>query len=693
MYACCSGLWAQALTPLARQYRESPTPARREALLKFAAGHPQDKDGALALLCLGVTAEERGDHPAALGHLKAAAERLPELADYVSYFAGLASAGLKDYAGAAAWLDNVGGESPLAGRAALAAARGWGEAGDHPKAIAVIRRTAAGIPQPEGDLLLATALEQTGAASEAAYHAQRVYYGYPDSKEAAEAGRMLERLRERLGADYPPPLPEAMLGRAARWLAAGNHARARREYEELATQLGGAERDLARVRAGAARYQGGAVEAALRYLEDLRVETPDADAERLYYLVQCARRLEQPEAMRGYLDQLRAKHANSEWRMGALVWAGNYYLLRNETASYVPLFRSCAEEFPASGRADYCFWKVAWSAYIGRSSEAAGLLEEYLRRFPEGEKAPAALYFLGGLGGDEGRARDRYRQILQHFPNNYYAALAEERLKEPAPRQAARLNFEPDATARHHIARSRLLASAGLAAWADGELRGAAQTAAEPQVYAMELARQAAARNAPDQGVRHIKGAFPGYLATPFEAAPVEFWRLAFPLAYRAPIERYAKAQGLAVDLVAGLIRQESEFSPTAVSSANARGLMQILPPVGRQLAARLKIRGFGTASLFRADLNIRLGTYYLRTILDSYDGSLEAALAAYNGGKTRIDQWLSWAEFREPAEFVETIPITETRGYVQAVLRNAWLYRRIYMEKAPAAASKAQKK
>jgi soluble lytic murein transglycosylase len=113
---------------------------------------------------------------------------------------------------------------------------------------------------------------------------------------------------------------------------------------------------------------------------------------------------------------------------------------------------------------------------------------------------------------------------------------------------------------------------------------------------------------------------------------------------------------------------------------------MQILPPVGRQLAGRLKTGGFGAASLFRPDLNIRLGTYYLRTILDSYDGSLEAALAAYNGGKTRVDQWRSWGEFREPAEFIETIPITETRNYVQAVLRNAWLYRRIYIETPPSA-------
>jgi soluble lytic murein transglycosylase len=64
---------------------------------------------------------------------------------------------------------------------------------------------------------------------------------------------------------------------------------------------------------------------------------------------------------------------------------------------------------------------------------------------------------------------------------------------------------------------------------------------------------------------------------------------------------------------------------------------------------------------------------------MDQLDGSQEAVLAAYNAGKARVDLWRTWAAYREPAEFVENIPFTETRTYVQAVLRNAWMYRRIY--------------
>jgi soluble lytic murein transglycosylase len=70
--------------------------------------------------------------------------------------------------------------------------------------------------------------------------------------------------------------------------------------------------------------------------------------------------------------------------------------------------------------------------------------------------------------------------------------------------------------------------------------------------------------------------------------------------------------------------------------------------------------------------------------MIDQYGGRLEPALAAYNAGKSRADAWSSWGSFREPAEFIETIPFTETRNYVQIVLRNAELYRRLYAAEAP---------
>jgi len=161
-----------------------------------------------------------------------------------------------------------------------------------------------------------------------------------------------------------------------------------------------------------------------------------------------------------------------------------------------------------------------------------------------------------------------------------------------------------------------------------------------------------------------------------------------FPLPYHGDLMRNARLQGLDPSMVAALIRQESEFNPQARSSANAYGLTQVRPSTGRQLARRAGLRRFSSGMLFQPAVNLRLGTIYLRGLLDQLGGSWEETLAAYNAGKSRVNEWESWATFREPAEFVETIPFTETREYVQSVLRNAELYRRIYGDRISEAAT-----
>lgn len=133
--------------------------------------------------------------------------------------------------------------------------------------------------------------------------------------------------------------------------------------------------------------------------------------------------------------------------------------------------------------------------------------------------------------------------------------------------------------------------------------------------------------------------------------------------------------------MVAALIRQESEFNPGAVSRANAYGLMQLLPSVGKSLARKQGIKGFSTSQLLDPSMNLRLGTINLRQVLDRYSGQQEYALAAYNAGDTPVRQWLT-GEYKDIPEYVESIPYTETREYVQAILRNREIYRALYSTK-----------
>jgi len=240
---------------------------------------------------------------------------------------------------------------------------------------------------------------------------------------------------------------------------------------------------------------------------------------------------------------------------------------------------------------------------------------------------------------------------------------------KPVPSQAT-----PETDAR--IGRSRLLRSAGLSDLADSELRFGARTGAQPALLAMEMA---GAADAPHQAMRIMKRMAPEYLNLNLEEAPRKFWELLFPLPYRSDLVESARQRSLDPYLLAGLIRQESEFNPQARSSANAYGLTQVRPVTGRQFARKAGVPRFSSRALFQPSVNLKIGASIFRSMLDQNGGRLEQTLAEYNAGPNRLTAWLGWSNYREPAEFVESIPFTETRDYVQAVLRNADIYRRLY--------------
>ncbi len=131
--------------------------------------------------------------------------------------------------------------------------------------------------------------------------------------------------------------------------------------------------------------------------------------------------------------------------------------------------------------------------------------------------------------------------------------------------------------------------------------------------------------------------------------------------------------------MVAALIRQESEFDPQALSPKHAYGLTQVEPATGRALARRAGVPRFSNRALFQPAINLKLGTYYLRGLLYQWGGKWEETLASYNAGRSRVNDWITWNQYQEPAEFVESIPFIETREYVQAIMRNAAVYRQLY--------------
>jgi len=706
----CAG---QTVGALSKAYQAKPTAANRVALARFAAAHARDSQGGLAQLALAYGDVQAAKGSVAAGALGAGAaeaarkagKAVPALADYALYLEAQALRGADAAQAAERAMQVVAlpGLSPLDGQALQSAAWAMLGAGDAEGAVRALQPNMGLIAGPAGGVLLGRALRGAQQLGAAALQFQRVYFEYPLSNEAGEAATAMAQLRLQLGSGFPPPLGQDILARARKLISGGLRTRAIQELTEAIPELGGPEGDTARVLIGVARYFANENQAAVNYLRGLRVGSDEADAERLYYLVQGLRRLEAFDDAAGVVEEMRRRHAGAGYTLRALVSLADAHLVRNEPERFVPLYAACAQMFPKEERGAYCDWKVTWQAYMTQRAGAARRLEEHVERFPASAKAGAALYFLGRLreqAGEYGVARAFYEGIVARFPNTYYSVQAEARLGEAKVRQAraaavtsqyvrgvgraasggTKPDFAVDAATRSRMERARLLEQAGLTEWAEGELRFGAKNGGKGAALAKELAEMAARRGQPATAVRGIKALAPGYLGWELSEAPVAFWKLAFPLPYRAALEAEGAERGIDPNLLAALIRQESEFDPRAVSRARAVGLTQILPGTGRDLSRKLKLGRFTVGMLYRPEINVRMGAYYLRWLLSGLDDRYEAALAAYNAGKTRAVRWLNWfGHDLEQAEFIECIPFTETREYIQIVLRNADVYRRLY--------------
>ncbi len=690
---------AGSLEAIAREFRgKAGAPGAagaRAALEAYLLKHPKDSDGALARLAL-----YNGDTTAAGRRgLEAARPLLPAIADYVDWMISSTALAAQDPAGAyeaAERVLQVKG-TPLEGRAALAALKAARERGEAEPMMEVLAQHGAALTEAQRLFYAAVAHQMRGETSAAQQKLLKVYVGEARSPEAVEAGKMLQGVAL-----------AQQLERAYRLLELGDAGGAKASLHGLLPRLDGAQRELARVRMGVCEYRlrSASAMAALRAAapETITPQNREADAERLFYLLLAARRAKDYTAMAAAMEALNARHRESPWRLEGLANAAGQYWVMGESAKSLPLYETCAGEFADTAAARHCDWKVAVASQILRRPDAETKMIAYLTRDPAGEHASAALYFLGKSAEqrrDRAAARAWYDKAVEAFPNHFYAELCRERLEAgELGRQAAspavlaklrelkftppvgELDFRPEAATRRRLERAELLARGAMYEFAELELRHEGRNHPQAHVLALAAARMAVRRGAPEQGIRYVKSIFPSYVNLPLSAVTLPLLKLAYPLPYKDELLTQAFKNDLDPYVVAGLIRQESEFAAGVVSRANAHGLTQIMPATGRELARRLGLRGFTKSMLFDPQTNLTMGTYYFKRLLDSLGGSVAHSLASYNAGKGRVTEWLSrgnLAEDHDPAEFIETIPFDETRNYVQAVIRNAGMYRRIY--------------
>lgn len=152
-----------------------------------------------------------------------------------------------------------------------------------------------------------------------------------------------------------------------------------------------------------------------------------------------------------------------------------------------------------------------------------------------------------------------------------------------------------------------------------------------------------------------------------------------YPLSYENIISKYSKQFGVDPYLVAAIIKVESNFDKDAISSKDARGLMQISPTTGKWAAEVLSLEHFTMDRLFEPDINIMIGTWYIDMLSKEFNNNLYLVLAAYNGGSGNVSKWLEDKKYCDDGENLKKIPFKETEQYVEKVMKNYEIYKKMY--------------
>jgi soluble lytic murein transglycosylase len=683
------------LRPMARQLIEFRTPAAYIGVESYATKHAGTEPGALAWFAIGYAHYLDGQYPAAITALEKAQPYIGELKDYTSYFIGNAYVGSNNSQASLSYLKDFGARYPdsvYANDSMLAYAKALLATNRPTEAIQALAHHDGG---PEAEYLLGKAYVQNGQSRSGAEVLRRVYYSYPTSSQADAAASDLKKIPE---AQSLPAVTYAEREHRADALYKGRRwAPAAEEYKAMVLLAPAGQQSQVNIQLANSLMKLGDNRQAKEVLARIPDDGSEASAEKWYQSAEIARNTNDDSELTTILQHMRATTPSSPWLESALFTAGNMYLLRQDYDHAIDYYKEIHERFPNSSKASYAHWKCAWLTYRqNRPEQAKKYFDQQIEFYPGSNEVPNAIYWRGRMAEADqnyGLARSYYLKLSDRYRNYYYGVAARKRLatlpEAPAVSVASLqgipgiTKIEPESLQTTppeddlHYNRSRLLENAGALDLAVRELQ--AGTSTGPSWEMVEIARMYTGAGEYYRALQALKHAVNGYFAMDVNALPQPYWEGLFPRPYWEALRRNSEANGLDPYLVASLIRQESEFNPSVVSHANAYGLMQLLPKTGKGTAKQVGLHNYKTDSLLDPAINIELGTKYFREMVDHFGGQVEYALAAYNAGSSRVEDWCSSGNFHDTEEFVESIPFTETREYVQAIVRNAEVYKQVY--------------
>ena len=363
---------------------------------------------------------------------------------------------------------------------------------------------------------------------------------------------------------------------------------------------------------------------------------------------------------------------------------------RKDINAYMDILKSAYRAYPKNPMRWTIIRELAWSAYrIGKLDES----EKYLKKlslgpFPLNKEAQYWLANVAGLKGNNKEKTSLLKRLASSTHPTYYTLLALKSLgdsntgHQPALTKKSLYNDTADNYKSLEFKRAKSLIDIGLFKMARKELISYAKKIKKGnEKEILGLSNLLFKANDFHRSLNYAVN----YLYSASIGTDSVIWKLSYPMGFKTVVERESKKYNISPALLYAVIREESSFDPGGVSLSDARGLMQIIPSTGSFIAKNLKDKNFNKESLFDPESNIRFGAWYIKKMLNRFNGNAPLAIAAYNAGPGKVSRWFKKKKNISIEEFVEDIPFSETRRYVKKVLTSYYRYRMLYFNNTPA--------
>jgi soluble lytic murein transglycosylase len=522
-------------------------------------------------------------------------------------------------------------------------------------------------------------------------HAHRLYSElrslFPRSRWTAPARSALKRLRERYPDKFGLKTTQALADEADRLVREREHGDAEILYKRL---LSGTLEPTFRLRLLtkltdlylSIRKRNEAIPLFEQIARDYPASSEAPRA--LYQIGQVLwNRHDNAQAL-DYFKQVIERYPTSPYVERSRYATADIYESFGQRQEAISRYTSVIKSFPHSQVHDDAASRLAWLYYrSGEWRQAYATFQSLADNARDGAFRTAGLFWQGRSAeklGDTQTAVRIYRQLVESSEESYYQALASRGLlragveiadpKTSASTIADMADPPLSSAVAYHLSRARELSTISLHRLAVIELNEVDRLSKNQTQLRPLLAHEYFKNQAYNRSLA---------IANQLPSSSSDRNLLRFPLAYWEMIQQKAQERDLDPYLVLALIRQESLFDPRARSPATALGLMQLLPSTAARVARQIGMPPPSNEQLFQPEINLVLGTQYLKDLLQRYSNDWFKAIAAYNAGESAVDRWEKELLTDDAEEFVERIPYLETRGYVKLVMRNHRIYKRLY--------------